>query len=92
MPFARESPEKGRPPMDATVRYAKTRDGVSIAYLDVGAGSPLVYLPPGGNAGQALQQSAVRTWLERLSGRWRIVRPDYRGIGLSDRGWNSTLT
>jgi pimeloyl-ACP methyl ester carboxylesterase/DNA-binding CsgD family transcriptional regulator len=65
------------------IQYAKTSDGVSIAYFAVGAGPPLVYLPAGGNAGQAWRQPEVRSWSERLASGRRLIRLDHRGIGLS---------
>ncbi len=73
--------------MEPQVRYARTSDGVNIAYLSIGDGSPLVYIPPGGNAGQAWQQPEVRAWMERLASGRRLIRLDHRGLGLSDRGW-----
>jgi pimeloyl-ACP methyl ester carboxylesterase/DNA-binding CsgD family transcriptional regulator len=73
--------------MDPIIQYARTTDGVSIAYLSVGDGPPLIYVPPGGNAGQAWQQTEVRSFMERLAVNHRVIRLDYRGIGLSDRGW-----
>ena len=73
--------------MDPIIQYAKTKDGVSIAYFSVGEGTPLVYVPPGGNAGQAWQEPEVRSWTERLAAGNRVVRLDYRGLGLSDRDW-----
>ena len=73
--------------MEPRIQYAKTSDGANIAYFSIGAGVPLVYVPPGGNAGQAWQQPEVRSWSERLAVGRRVIRLDYRGIGLSDRGW-----
>jgi hypothetical protein len=37
--------DAGRAPQ-IHVQYATTKDGVSIAYVDIGQGSPLVYLQP----------------------------------------------
>jgi len=72
---------------EPVIQYAKTSDGVNIAYFSIGTGAPLVYVPPGGNAGQAWRQPEVRSWSERLAAGRRVIRLDYRGIGLSDRGW-----
>jgi pimeloyl-ACP methyl ester carboxylesterase len=44
-------------------------------------------MPPVGSVGQAWQQPEVRSWLEQLAAKRRVIRIDYRGIGLSDRGW-----
>lgn len=73
--------------MEPVIQYARTSDNVNIAYFCIGSGAPLVYIPPGGNAGQAWQQPEVRSWSERLAAERRLIRLDYRGIGLSDRGW-----
>jgi pimeloyl-ACP methyl ester carboxylesterase/DNA-binding CsgD family transcriptional regulator len=73
--------------MEPVIHYARTSDGVNIAYFCVGTGPPLVYVPTAGSADYAWKQPQVRTWFERLSANRRVVRPDHRGIGLSDRGW-----
>jgi pimeloyl-ACP methyl ester carboxylesterase/DNA-binding CsgD family transcriptional regulator len=73
--------------MDPIIRYARTLDGVNIAYFSVGAGPSLIYMPPGGSAGEAWRQPEVRSWHERLAANRQVIRLDYRGIGLSDRGW-----
>ena len=33
--------------MEPRIQYAKTEDGVNIAYWTLGKGSPLVYMPAG---------------------------------------------
>jgi pimeloyl-ACP methyl ester carboxylesterase/DNA-binding CsgD family transcriptional regulator len=74
--------------MEPSIRYAKTSDGVNIAYSSFGDGPPLIYLPAGGNAGQAWQIPEIRAWMERLAAGRRLIRVDHRGMGLSDRGWS----
>jgi pimeloyl-ACP methyl ester carboxylesterase/DNA-binding CsgD family transcriptional regulator len=73
--------------MEPVIQYAKTSDGVNIAYFAIGEGSPLFYLPAGGSAGDVWQVPVLRTWLEALSAGRRLIRMDRRGLGLSDRGW-----
>jgi pimeloyl-ACP methyl ester carboxylesterase/DNA-binding CsgD family transcriptional regulator len=72
---------------EPNIRYARTADGVNIAYHTLGSGPALVYIPAGGNAGQAWRLPELRSWIERLAARRKFIRLDYRGIGLSDRGW-----
>ncbi len=68
-------------------RYARTADGVSIAYQVLGRGrKDLVYLP--GNATQLDVQWEYPGWaafLRRLAGLGRVICVDRRGVGLSDR-------
>jgi pimeloyl-ACP methyl ester carboxylesterase/DNA-binding CsgD family transcriptional regulator len=73
--------------MDPTIKYARTRDGANIAYQTIGDGFPLVYVPPGGSLDQAGQLPPIRSWMEGLAAGRRVVRLDYRGLGLSDRDW-----
>jgi pimeloyl-ACP methyl ester carboxylesterase len=73
--------------MEPVIQYARTSDGVNIAYFCVGSGPPFVYIPTAGSADYAWKQPQVRAWFERLALNRRVVRPDHRGIGLSDRGW-----
>jgi pimeloyl-ACP methyl ester carboxylesterase/DNA-binding CsgD family transcriptional regulator len=72
---------------EPVIQYAKTGDGVSIAYFSVGEGDPLLYIPAGGSVGQSWQMPELRSWLERLSAGRRVIRMDHRSLGLSDRGW-----
>jgi len=70
------------------MHYATTSDGVRIAYVSVGAGSPLVF---GSNfMGDANRycggESHVREVTDRLAHLgWRVIRYDHRGMGFSDR-------
>ena len=74
--------------MEPSIQYARTSDGVNIAYYTVGEGPALVCLAPSGVSHLAgeWQYGELRTWLERLAENHRLVRLDHRGIGLSDRG------
>jgi len=67
------------------IRYATTRDGVSIAFTTVGHGEPLVVLPePVLLSFQAdFEHPSPRAWYERLARHRMVVRFDTRGSGLS---------
>ena len=72
--------------MEPQVRYAKTSDGVNIAYHTMGSGPPFVWL----SAPQShlLAERRVQGMRDALDGTARIftlVRLDPRGFGLSDR-------
>jgi len=69
------------------IQYAKTSDGVSIAYCLMGEGPPLVHLPwwPLNHLQMEGQISEIRQWYERLSEGRMLVRFDGRGSGLSER-------
>jgi DNA-binding NarL/FixJ family response regulator len=68
--------------MDAPpVQYVTTSDGYSIAYSDHGEGRPVVIMPLPFNH---LQN--ISPLYEPLSHRFRLVRYDSRGQGMSSRG------
>ncbi|MCH7812142.1 MAG: hypothetical protein IH958_05885, partial [Chloroflexi bacterium] len=73
--------------MEPRIQYAKTEDGVSIAYWTMGEGRPFVYMPdiPFSHIQLEWQSRGTRRWYERLAERRRLVRYDGRGIGLSER-------
>jgi pimeloyl-ACP methyl ester carboxylesterase len=56
-------------------------DGVALHVRDYSEGDPIVLLPPG----PGLDGSVFFPWFERLDG-YRLIAPDLRGHGLSDRG------
>ncbi len=68
------------------IRFARTPDGVRIAYSEVGAGPPLV-LVRGWITHLELMwgEPAFRAFVEALAQRFRVIRYDARGNGLSDR-------
>jgi len=73
--------------MESRIQYAKTSDGVNIAYAVFGEGSSLVYVAAGA-AGVHLysQFSRARSSTDQLtSAGFRVVRYDGRGTGSSDR-------
>jgi class 3 adenylate cyclase/pimeloyl-ACP methyl ester carboxylesterase len=73
--------------MEPRIQYAKTKDGVSIAYAVSGNGTPFVHMPMPLNHLQLGWQSPVlRPLYEQLAARYRFVQYDGRGQGLSQRG------
>jgi pimeloyl-ACP methyl ester carboxylesterase/DNA-binding CsgD family transcriptional regulator len=73
--------------MDAPpVQYARTSDGLSIAYAVRGRGQPLLFLPGAFYHVQlAWQFPVLQRWLEDLSERFLLILMDPRGTGMSSR-------
>ena len=74
--------------MDAPpIQYAKTADGVSIAYWAIGEGPPLVILtnPIATNIQLEWELDFRRLAYERLAARAMVIRFDWRGFGVSQR-------
>jgi len=75
--------------MEPRIQYAKTSDGVNIAFATSGSGPPFVWMPNSGMPLSHLQSEWQLPYLrggnERVSRRWTLVRYDPRGSGLSDR-------
>jgi len=74
--------------MEPRIQYAKTADGVSIAFWTLGEGMPLVCTPAMGGPNHInllWQWPEYRAFLERLAQKGRLVGYDLRGYGLSDR-------
>ncbi len=73
--------------MEPRIQYAKTKDGVSIAYWTMGEGMPYVSMPPipFGHLQMEWQIPELRRWYEGLAEKRMLVRYDGRGAGLSDR-------
>ena len=69
------------------IQYAKTSDGVSIAFWTLGQGQPLVQMPalPWSHIQLEWQNPGSRRWYEALAEKGKLVRYDGRGSGLSDR-------
>ena len=73
--------------MEPQIRYTRTSDGVSIAHWTLGDGPPLLYLPPLPHHIQLdWRFPPVRELYEWLSRRYQLVRFDFRGRGMSQRG------
>jgi len=73
--------------MEPRIQYARTADGVSIAFWTLGEGTPFVGMPtiPMSHIQMEWQIPEWRRWYERLAEKRRLVRYDSRGNGLSDR-------
>jgi class 3 adenylate cyclase len=72
--------------MEPRIQYARTADGVSIAFWTLGEGPPLVHMPLIHSHIQLEWQfPECRRWYERLAEKRMLVRYDHRGCGLSDR-------
>jgi len=68
------------------VRFCRSFDDASIAYAVSGEGPPVVMLPNWLTHLEYQGRSvAWRPWLEALSARYRLIRYDPRGCGMSDR-------
>src|SRR3990172_961411 len=74
--------------MEPRIQYAKTSDGVSIAFATLGQGTPpLVVMPVASLESLRLgwQIPELRRGYERLAKKRLLVRYDRRGFGLSER-------
>lgn len=69
------------------ISYARSADGVSLAFTAVGAGPALVFLPPVpfSNLLMEWQNSLLRNAFEQLARRLTVVHYDGRGTGHSQR-------
>ncbi len=73
--------------MEPRIQYARTTDGVNIAFYKIGHGPPLVITPNNTLSHIQLewQLPESRHWYERLASSGTVIRYDGRGSGLSDR-------
>ncbi len=72
--------------MEPRIQYAKTKDGVNIAYSTMGKGMPYVQMPfPFSHLQLDWEISEFRSWYKRLAKNRQLVRYDNGGTGLSDR-------
>jgi class 3 adenylate cyclase len=73
--------------MEPRIQYAKTADGVSIAFWTLGDGVPVVRMQPTpySHAQLAWSIPEIRRGDEPLAAKYRLVRFDHRGTGLSQR-------
>jgi pimeloyl-ACP methyl ester carboxylesterase/DNA-binding CsgD family transcriptional regulator len=68
-----------------SIRYLRTRDGVRLAWAEAGEGPPLVKAANWLTHLEYEWDSPVwRHWMTFFSGRFRFIRYDERGCGLSD--------
>jgi DNA-binding CsgD family transcriptional regulator/pimeloyl-ACP methyl ester carboxylesterase len=69
------------------VQYVRTPDGFDIAYAVSGDGRPVVLMPqPISHIGIEWGSATYGPFLEAMSERFRLVRYDDRGSGMSTRG------
>ena len=71
--------------MEPQVQYAKTSDGVDIAFASMGEGPPLIRLPPPGFAHVQRDWAMYPAVFQQLTPTVRLIWYDLRGTGLSDR-------
>ena len=71
--------------MEPRIQYAKTSDGVSIAYAEAGEGAPVLVISPAGFSHVELGWEAFAPVMQGLATRFRTLWFDHRGTGLSDR-------
>ncbi len=72
--------------IEARIEYAKTKDGVSIAYTSIGQGPTVVCSTNNTGGDLHLYGTGATPWFEQLAaGGRRVVLYDGRGAGSSDR-------
>lgn len=76
--------------MEPRVQYAKTSDGVSIAFSVNGSGVPVLFSFPVADLTYTRESPVWRTWYEGMARRFQFINYDSRGSGLSQRGVNLT--
>ena len=73
--------------MRAPVQYVAATDGTILAYEVQGSGMPCVFLSSlPSHLERSWDVDALRVFFDWLSERAQLVRVDYRGSGLSQRG------
>ena len=68
--------------MEPRIQYAKTSDGVSIAYCEAGEGTPFIEARSPSNIELEFRDWE---WHRIMAARRRLIRYDCRGSGLSQR-------
>jgi class 3 adenylate cyclase len=71
--------------MEPRIQYARTSDGVNIAYSTVGEGRSLMLMPPLGFNHAELSWEMFEPIWQRVLDKYRALTYDSRGSGLSDR-------
>ncbi len=79
------------------IRFATTDDGVGIAFWEIGSGMPLVIANSWSISHAELEWTvpSVASFYVELAERYRLIRFDPRGIGLSDDppgGWEAVTS
>lgn len=72
---------------EPTIRYARTSDGLNVAFWTLGEGPTLVHMPgfPVSHLRREWESTACQAYYRRLASRRSFVRYDSRGTGLSER-------
>jgi class 3 adenylate cyclase len=93
LPLRRSRTRATLPRVAPTTRYAKTPDGVSIAYQVIGDGRRDLVWVPGwvSHVEAAWDEPTMARFFERLATFSRLILFDKRGTGLSDRVPDSAL-
>lgn len=85
-PAARRTPAPG----DPEIRFCTSADGTSIAYTLAGDGPPIVKIANWMTHLEVDAEGPIwRHWIAEFTGRWRLLRYDHRGNGLSD--WHTSF-
>ncbi len=71
--------------MEPRIQYAKTKDGVSIAFASMGEGPPLINMQVPGAAHVQRAWAMFSNIFPPLTRTFRLILYDPRGTGLSDR-------
>jgi class 3 adenylate cyclase/pimeloyl-ACP methyl ester carboxylesterase len=71
--------------MEPRIQYAKTKDGVSIAFASMGEGPPLVRMALPGATHAQRDWAMFPNIIQPLTRTFRVILYDARGTGLSDR-------
>jgi class 3 adenylate cyclase len=73
--------------VEPRIQYARTSDGVRIAFTTFGSGPPIVFTPPAafGNFLGELQIPEHHSWIEQVARRYTVVLYDSRDGGSSQR-------
>jgi len=71
--------------MEPRIQYARTSDGVDIAFATAGDGPPLLWVPNGPLSHVQAAWATLDYFYQPLAERFRLVWYDSRGTGLSDR-------
>ena len=72
--------------MEPRFQYAKTDDGVNIAYGEAGEGKPIIVMTPPGFSHAEIAWRMFAGVLQSLAADFHAIWFDSRGSGLSDRG------
>jgi len=71
----------------AQVQYVRAADGTALAYCVQGAGPPVLWLPAfASHLDYSWDVGTNRAQFDWITTHFRLVRTDYRGTGLSQRG------